>query len=93
MIETPLLLPGPCESWAEQVEQIAGDLCLVVTMRGTLRKYPGSLHWHLKKGTLAGVLEVTVWPSESRAWVSNQSGRQGDWIAEAMATFVATKNE
>ena len=89
MTETPLSILGPCETWADQVEQIAAELGLIVTMRSTLRKCPGSQHWHLKKEKLPGVLEVTIWPAEARAWLSNQSGRQGDWIADAVVEFTS----
>src|SRR4051812_15436519 len=56
---------------------------LRVTMRGALAQFPGSVHWHLKRGRATGTLEVTRWPAQSRLWISVQSGRQGTWTRQA----------
>jgi hypothetical protein len=61
---------------------------LAVTHRGTLARYPGSRHWHLKRGRERGTLEVTLWPEGRRLWLSVQDGRRGDWIEGAMADLV-----
>jgi hypothetical protein len=67
------------------------DLAIVesglrVTMRGTLRKFPGCVHWHVKRGREAGTLEITVW--EGRAWFTIQEGRKGKWVEEGMGLLV-----
>ena len=67
-----------------QVEAAVGRVGLVVSMKGTLAKFPGCTHWHLKRGGERGVLEVTLWPAEKRLWLSVQDGRKGAWIDEAV---------
>ena len=70
------------------------DRCgLGVSMRGTLAKYPGCAHWHLKKGRERGTLEVTLWPRERRLWLSVQSGRTGPWIDGAIKQLKAALEE
>ena len=58
---------------------------LGITLRDTLKKYPGSIHWHLKLGRKSGILEVTLWPEQHRAWFSVQSGRRAPWIADEIS--------
>ena len=53
---------------------------LRVTLRGTLARYAGCTHWHLKCGGERGVLELTHWPEGKRIWFSMQAGRRGDWV-------------
>jgi hypothetical protein len=53
---------------------------LRVALRGSLKKFPGCVHWHIKNGSLAGTLELTWLPSERRAWFSIQNGRKAKWI-------------
>lgn len=69
---------------AEQIEQALLEAGLVISMRGTLKKFPGSLHWHAKNGRAPGTLEVTLWPNEGRAWFNIQSGRNAPWIEDKM---------
>lgn len=68
---------------AETVEQVCADAGLTATLVGTLKSYPGSTHWHFKKGRERGVLEITVHPGEHRLWLSARPGRDAPWIAEA----------
>ena len=58
---------------------------LAVTLRSTLKSYPDSVHWHLKKPSSPGTLEVTWWPSKQRLWAKVSLGRDAPWIAEAIA--------
>lgn len=53
---------------------------LTTSMRNTLRKYPGCIHWQLNNGNRAGSLELTFWPKEGRAWFTLPEGRRADWI-------------
>ena len=62
---------------------------LVVSMRGSLAKYPGCIHWHLKRGRERGTLEVTIWPAEGRLWLSVQEGRKANWISGAIEQLKA----
>src|ERR1700678_542998 len=76
---------------AEQIE-IAIERCsrglgLSKTMRSTLAKYPGSVHWHFKKPLASGTLEVIYWPSGNRLWISVQQGRRADWLEESVPSM------
>ena len=59
------------------------DSGLRVTLRGTLKRHPGCVHWHAKREREAGTLEITLWPREGRAWFTIQDGRTAAWIDEA----------
>ena len=73
------------ERWVPAVlEQICESFGLRSTLKGTLKSYPGSFHWHFKKGDRRGTLEVTFWPRMNRAWLSVQEGRTGNWIDEVI---------
>jgi hypothetical protein len=71
----------------ESLDQIIESLCrahgLSITMKATLSKYPGSIHWHLKRGRERGTLEVTLCPREYRLWFSMQDGRRAEWVMES----------
>src|SRR5580658_204430 len=58
------------------------DLGLTVTLRGSLKSFPGSTHWHMKLGRQPGTLEVTWWPRHRRLWIKIQSGRTAPCINE-----------
>ena len=73
---------------AAQVDAAAQQLGLLVTMKASLAKYPGCTHWHLKRATDPGTLEVTLWPQETRLWASIQDGRTGPWIDQAVRDLV-----
>ena len=62
---------------------------LHVTLRSTLNKYRGCIHWHLKKGKKRGTLELTLLPKEERAWFSIHQNRKGDWIDETVSTLMS----
>ena len=62
---------------------------LNVTLRASLRKFPGSVHWHVKRGKESGTLEITFWPQEHRAWFTIQAGRKGEWIEGALTSIMA----
>jgi hypothetical protein len=59
-------------------------LGLEVALRGTLKKFPGCIHWHAKNPGQSGTLELTLWPQQHRAWITIQSGRAAKWIAERL---------
>ena len=69
--------PGGVE---RSIDQAIGDAGLTVRLRGSLRKFPGCVHWHVKRGRQPGTLEITFWPREHRAWFTIQDGRRADWI-------------
>jgi hypothetical protein len=57
---------------------------LLVSLQGTLEKFPGCIHWHAKNQGDSGTLEITLWPQERRAWFTIQDGRRADWIKDKM---------
>jgi len=61
---------------------------LQISLKSTLRAYPGCIHWHWKKGAGKGILEVTHWPQNSRLWISAHSNRTADWIDELLPRLV-----
>lgn len=69
------------------VEMVVEACCtaegLTLTLKGTLVKYPGCVHWHFKRGRERGTLEVTWWPQQRRLWFKVQAGRTGEWVEEA----------
>jgi hypothetical protein len=62
---------------------------LQLVRRGTLARYPGSLHWHLRQRPARGTLELTLWPDRRRLWLSVQDGRRAAWTEAAMAGLTA----
>jgi hypothetical protein len=67
---------------------------LVITMKTTLKSYPGSIHWHLKKGDQRGTLEATFWKQERRLWLAVHSNRTGDWTrSEALGLKASLERE
>jgi len=60
---------------------------LAIASRGSLRKYKGSVHWHLKKAGHKGMLEPTWWPKTGRFWFKVASNRNAEWIEELLKTL------
>lgn len=71
------------------IEGAADHYGLQICMKGTLRTYPGSKHWHLQKPGKRGTLEVTLWPEGNRVWFSVQSERRATWIDEILSDMQA----
>jgi len=80
----------PIHDWADtdriarHVEAVIEKHELLLTMKGTLKRYPGCTHWHFKNGRLPGTLELTLWPEKRRLWINVQSGRAAPWIDELL---------
>ena len=76
---------------AEHIETAVAScsrgLGLLETMKGTLAKYPGCVHWHFQKPLVSGTLEVTSWPSRNKLWISIQEGRRAEWLEEAVPSI------
>ena len=66
------------------IDEALADSGLRVTIRASLRKFPGCVHWHVKRGREPGTLEITFWPRERRAWFTIHDGRQADWMEQSM---------
>jgi hypothetical protein len=86
VIEIEVHIPPDVElSGSESVVEAAcAAEGLRVARKTTLATYPGSVHWHVKRGNAAGTLEITVWPRGRRAWLKVQAGRRAPWIDETM---------
>ena len=63
----------------KQIERTVQVFGLTVANKTTLSTKKGSVHYHLKKGKQAGVLEVTYWPSMKKLWVEIHKNRKTDW--------------
>jgi hypothetical protein len=64
------------------IENACRGCGLRVSTRATLSSYPGSIHWHLKRGIQPGTLELTLWEAKRRVWASVQDGRRAAWMDE-----------
>lgn len=84
-IEIPMPSNPDFPAIARTIEEALVSNGLQITLKTTLGKYPGSTHWHIKNGKDKGILEITLWPSQTRAWFSIQSGRKADWIQPKIA--------
>ncbi|HEX4056497.1 MAG TPA: hypothetical protein VHX86_19725 [Tepidisphaeraceae bacterium] len=69
------------------IDRTTIDLGLTMTMRGTLKSFPGCTHWHLKRDRGRGTLEITWWPHRRKLWIKIQSGRTAAWIDEIAPRF------
>jgi hypothetical protein len=76
-------LPSPAA-----IERAIQNCDLHVTLKGTLKQFPGCIHWHIKKGRERGTLEVTRWPKQQRLWLTIQDGRTAPWIPAAAQSLV-----
>jgi hypothetical protein len=86
-IEIPLALNADYRDVQQAIERAIGGCGLRVSLRCSLEKFPGCIHWHLKKGSEPGTLEITLWPKERRAWFTIQNGRRADWIEGKLNAF------
>jgi len=75
------------EEMAAAIDRAIVHVGLSVTLRGSLKKFPGCTHWHAKLGRQAGTLEITLWPQQRRAWFTIQNGRAASWIADQMKSI------
>ena len=89
MTEIEVIFPKAFDADAvvSAIERAGANEALHLTMKTTLKKYPGCTHWHFKTGEESGVLEVTWWPDSegkrpSRLWLSAHNNRQADWMLE-----------
>ena len=71
------------------IESTCAELGLVQSLRGSLAKYPGAIHWHYKMPAQTGTLEITVSESRHEIWISVQSGRRAEWIPDKVEQIVA----
>jgi hypothetical protein len=86
MIELNIEIPKDVNAVVliDTVERVCLAHHLNCTLKGTLVRYQGSVHWHFKKGKLKGTLEITWWESKNRLWFKVADRRTGQWIEENM---------
>jgi hypothetical protein len=84
---TEIEIEAPEGTTTAEIEDAILKTNLTVTLRGTLRQYPGCHHWHLKQGHEPGTLELTWWPEKNRLWFKIASNRRGDWMESAISAF------
>jgi len=78
----------PLQTDLSQAEQIIEQCCkaegLSASLKVSLAKYPGCVHWHFKRDGQRGTLEITLWASRRRIWFSIHTGRTSAWIEETV---------
>jgi hypothetical protein len=86
MKEIELFLPESVDltEITQAVESATAAEQLFISMTGTLRSHPGSVHWHIKRRGSAGTLELTFDPNKRRLWFKIQSRRDASWIEPSM---------
>ncbi len=87
MLEIDVTVPPTINlaEWESAIEAECLTHGLRVTLKGTLAQYPGSVHWHLKRGQERGTLELTLWPKDRRVWFKISAHRQGVWMESVIA--------
>ena len=55
---------------------------LRVSLKSSLKKFPGSKHWHFKLCDNPGTLEITLW--QRRILCSVRKGRTAPWIERVL---------
>lgn len=81
MVEVEIRVP-PGVDWAHAelaVESVCAAEGLAIALKATLVRFPGSIHWHVTRPRQLGTLEVTLWESRRRIWLSTRSGRTAPW--------------
>jgi hypothetical protein len=86
-VDVSRIEPARFTQMVRHIDQLCLDSGLSITMKDTLSKYPGCVHWHTKKGRERGTLEITWWPARERLWFSMQEGRKADWVMKSARQF------
>lgn len=71
-----------------RIEALFRVLGLEVALKTVLTKYPGGVHWHLKKPDEKGTLEATLWNND--LFLQVRRNRKGEWCEVVMNVI---KNE
>jgi hypothetical protein len=86
-----IIVSLPSEPDFRAIEQHIDEICLAeglaCRLKSSLKKYPGSLHWHFKREGQAGVLEITLWPQARRLWFILREGRRAAWVDEIIPSL------
>jgi hypothetical protein len=82
------------ETDLSSAESIIERSCMLeglrMTVKRPLTKHSGKIHWHFRKGTESGTLEITLVPEERRIWFSVHSNRKGPWIQASIDNLKPT---
>jgi hypothetical protein len=84
LTEVELQIPESIRTDAliQVVERVCVHNGLTCTLKGTLAKYSGSVHWHFKRCGQKGTLEITWWENKHRLWFKVAENRTGTWIED-----------
>ena len=78
----------PCNADLSRAEQLIEKICarrgLLLAMKGSVASYPGCVHWHYKRQSHKGTLELTLFARDRRVWAKVQDGRKAPWIDEEL---------
>ncbi|HEV3058583.1 MAG TPA: hypothetical protein VGY48_10050 [Vicinamibacterales bacterium] len=83
-ISLPVPAAADFSTVASVVERSCDQMGLRQTMKDTLGRYPGCVHWHYSRPGQSGTLEVTAWPAERKLWLTVHDGRRAGWIDECL---------
>ena len=72
------------EDAEEKIEKSCAGRGLRMMMKKPLGKFPGSIHWHYKKNSEPGTLELTLWCEKHRVWATIHDNRSAEWIEEEL---------
>lgn len=85
------MLTYPMGKSNEEVEQLVSTWVqereLNIQMKGSLKKFKNSVHWHFKKGKEKGILELTYWQMKEKMWFSVHINRNAEWIEDEINDF------
>jgi len=86
LTEVDFYVPELCDlAGAEKlIERACSKRGLSIAIKGSLKGYPGCVHWHYKKQPEKGTLEITLYPKARRIWAQVQDGRRAPWIVEEL---------
>ena len=71
----------------KEIEAAATNAGLDIGSKGTLGKYPGSVHWHFRSPMAKGTAEVTLLVAKSRCWLEVRSNRASHEMLELAERF------
>jgi hypothetical protein len=83
-VEVPVPSRWQSSSVISAVERACAAEGLALGMRTTLATVQGSVHWHFRKATGAGTLEITWSPQDRRLWLQISGRRGAPWVALAL---------
>jgi uncharacterized membrane protein len=70
-----------------EIEGIITEFNLTITQKTTLSTMKGTVHYHLKRGKLPGILELTYWPQKKRLWIEIHDNRKSEWNQSIICSF------